>query len=506
MSVKTFESAAVQVVLTRAKASLCAMVVDGWLARAAAARPEHPALQTPEATLSYEQLYADARAGAAELAGLGAARGTRVGIALPAGLDFARALHACLLLGAPVVPIDLRLSESERSAGAARLRHRAGGAAAAATRRWAWPRRIAERLAAGRDGAQERHDLDATALVMHTSGSSAAPKEVELTYGNLLWSALGSAVALGAPAEERWLCVMPLSHMGGLSILVRSTIYATTAVVHEGFELDARAARAARGARQRREPRRHHPAAAAGRGPRARAGLRCVLLGGGPVAPSLLERARAAGIPVALTYGLTEACSQVATAPVASLASDADQADGDRRAGPARAPSRHPARRRAAAVLHRRPDRRGRGDPRARADRRARRRSRPTAGCTRATSASSTSAGRLSVLGRRAETIISGGENVAPAEVESVLESHPLVLEAGVFGVADEQWGEAVSAVVVLRRRDGSDERESLDGVEELRAHCARALAPYKVPKRISFAQAPLPRTRSGKLLRRELR
>ena len=57
--------------------------------------------------------------------------------------------------------------------------------------------------------------------------------------------------------------------------------------------------------------------------------------------------------------------------------------------------------------------------------------------------------------GRRAETIISGGENVAPAEVESVLESHPLVLEAGVFGVADEQWGEAVSAVVVLRRRDG---------------------------------------------------
>ncbi len=73
---------------------------------------------------------------------------------------------------------------------------------------------------------------------MHTSGTSAAPKEVELTYGNLLWSALGSAVALGAPEDERWLCVMPLSHMGGLSILVRSAIYATTAVVHEQFELD----------------------------------------------------------------------------------------------------------------------------------------------------------------------------------------------------------------------------------------------------------------------------
>src|SRR5271154_2201167 len=101
MSVNTFESAAVQVVLTRAKASLCAMVVDGWLARAAGARPGHPALQTPAGTLSYAQLYADALAGAAQLERLGAAPGARVGIALPAGADFARALHACLLIGAP---------------------------------------------------------------------------------------------------------------------------------------------------------------------------------------------------------------------------------------------------------------------------------------------------------------------------------------------------------------------------------------------------------------------
>ncbi len=97
-------------------------MVDGWLARAAGARPEHPALQTPEGALSYAQLYADARAGVTALEGLGAAPGTRVGIALPAGTDFARALHACLLLGAPVVPIDLRLSESEQQ----RLRQACG--------------------------------------------------------------------------------------------------------------------------------------------------------------------------------------------------------------------------------------------------------------------------------------------------------------------------------------------------------------------------------------------
>ena len=149
-------------VLTRAKASLCAMLVDGWLARAAAARPGHPALTTPAGTLTYEQLHADARSGAAELEGLGAGPGTRVGIALPAGLDFARALHACLLLGAAAVPVDLRLSASEREAGAGALRGGRRGAAAVAGP--AGRREVARPAAA-------RHDLDATALVMHTSGT-----------------------------------------------------------------------------------------------------------------------------------------------------------------------------------------------------------------------------------------------------------------------------------------------------------------------------------------------
>ena len=454
------------------------MLLDGWLQRAAAARPAHPALVTPEGTLSYEQLHAGARAAAGELAALGAQRGSRVGIALPAGLHFARALHGCLLLGAPAVPVDPRLSALERDAVLSRcdvvldepLPLSAGPA---------------------RGGVREQHDLDATALVMHTSGSSAAPKAVELTYGNLLWSALGSAVALGAPESERWLCVMPVSHMGGLSILVRSTIYATTAVVHEQFDLD-RTLHALRGedvsivSLVATTLERLLDA-----GLQRVQGLRCVLLGGGPVPASLPERARAAGIPVALTYGLTEACSQVATTPAAALA-DAPGPTSERprlTAGPplfctrvqiapdeeilVRGPTVAPGALARDGWLHT-------GDL-----------------------GELDEAGRLRVLGRRSETIISGGENVAPAEVESVLESHPLVLEAGVFGVEDRQWGEAVSAVVVLRRPHGSDEPDS---VEELRAHCARTLAPYKVPKRISLSQAPLPRTRSGKLLRRELR
>jgi o-succinylbenzoate---CoA ligase len=107
--------------------------------------------------------------------------------------------------------------------------------------------------------------------------------------------------------------------------------------------------------------------------------------------------------------------------------------------------------------------------------------------------------GFLHVTGRKADTIISGGENVAPAEIEAVLETHPDVLEAAVLARADPRWGEAVTALVL--KRPGSAARP-----EVLRAHCAARLAPYKVPKRIELVAEPLPRTRSGKLLRRELR
>ena len=497
MSSNSSARVAVQVVLTRAKASLCAMVLDGWLARAAAARPGHPALVAPEGTLSYGQLHEQARAGAGELAALGVTPGTRVGIALPAGLDFARALHACLLSGAPAVPIDLRLSAAEQA-------HVRDGCGVILEQ----PLRLAG-APGGRprtgEGEGERHDLDATALVMHTSGTSSAPKPVELTYGNLLWSALGSAVALGAPAGERWLCVLPLSHMGGLSILLRSTIYATTAVLHDGFEVED----ALRALREERVTVVSLVATTLQRlldaGLEHVEELRCVLLGGGPVASSLHERARAAGVPVALTYGLTEACSQVATVPLAALAGRdaADRADPAEPAAPDGATQHLTAGPPLFCTdVQIAPD----GEILVRGPTVAPGTLGPDGWLHTGDLGVLDAGGRLSVLGRIAETIISGGENVAPAEVESVLESHPLVLEAGVFGIEDEQWGEAVSAVVVLRRGELGEGPGEPDSVAELRAHCARALAPYKVPKRISLSRAPLPRTRSGKLMRRELR
>src|SRR5439155_4089553 len=105
--------------------------------------------------------------------------------------------------------------------------------------------------------------------------------------------------------------------------------------------------------------------------------------------------------------------------------------------------------------------------------------------------------GHLHVTGRTADTIVTGGENVAPAEVEAVLAEHPAVAEAAVHARPDAEWGEAIVATVVLRAGASAT-------AEELRAHAAGRLAPYKVPKAVAFADA-LPRTPSGKLVRRAL-
>ena len=102
------------------------------------------------------------------------------------------------------------------------------------------------------------------------------------------------------------------------------------------------------------------------------------------------------------------------------------------------------------------------------------------------------------VTDRLGDTIITGGENVMPAEVEEVLLRHPAVADVAVVGRANAEWQEEVEAVVVLHQGAGTD-------AEELRSHCAALLAGYKVPKRFEFA-AELPRTSSGKLLRREVR
>lgn len=107
--------------------------------------------------------------------------------------------------------------------------------------------------------------------------------------------------------------------------------------------------------------------------------------------------------------------------------------------------------------------------------------------------------GYLFLLDRSKDMIISGGENVYCTEVEDALYTHPAVLEATVFGVPHDQWGESVHAVVVLRPDEAADEATLVE-------HCRARIAGYKVPRSIEFRTEPLPKSGPGKVLKRELR
>jgi O-succinylbenzoic acid--CoA ligase len=318
--------------------------------------------------------------------------------------------------------------------------------------------------------------MDDVCACVLTSGSSGLPKTVGLTYGNFLWNAVGSGFNIGVLPEDRWLCCIPLSHIGGLGIVMRSVIYGTTAVLHDGFDVD----RVGEALERDGIPLVSLVATMLTRlldagvdlsGPRA------ILVGGGPVPEGPLEEAIAKGATVVQTYGLTETCSQVTTlAP----------ADAKRKLGSAgrplltthlrildgeiliQGPTVAPGSADADGWLHT-------GDL-----------------------GHIDEEGFLYVRDRIDDLIVSGGENVIPAEVEEVLLRHPDVAEAAVIGREDPEWQQAVTAVVVL----GNGSSLTPD---ELRRHCAESLAGYKVPKRVELASA-LPRTPSGKVMRRALR
>jgi O-succinylbenzoic acid--CoA ligase len=422
--------------------------VEAWLARAARMHGDRAALSASGTPVSYAAMHQRALALGGALLERGIGAGDRVALALPSE-QLVIALHGCMLIGAVAVPIDLRLRAGERAA-------RTVGAAL-----------VLEELVAGEPAPPSERSPEETATVMYTSGTTAGPKEVRLSYENWLWNALGSALALGLDQDERWLCPMPLAHVGGLSIQIRSAIYGTTVLLHERFDTGASLGALMNPAERVTlvslvptmlsrllDAGLHRPPS-----------LRWALLGGGPIAPALLQRAHDAGVGVAPSYGMTEACSQIATNgwPLLGVELRIDAAGevlvrGKTVAAGALA---------ADGWLHT-------GDLGSLDDR-----------------------GRLSIAGRIADTIVTGGENVAPIEVEDVLLEHPAIADAAVFGRPDPQWGEAVIAQVVLR--DGA----SAPG-EELRRHCATLLAPFKVPKGFEVV-ANIPRGVTGKLLRREL-
>jgi len=441
------------------------VLLDNWLAQRALTSPDRTALVAGEATLSYTELEAEASRAARRLAGRGVRRGAAVVLELPAGAEYAIALHALIKLGAVVHPLGTALSDAEREAEIERV----GPALVVSD----------PRDAAGPEADLPllgEHDLDAIHCQVMTSGTTAAARAVGLTYGNHLWSAVGSAFKVGVDPSDRWLCCLPLNHVGGLSILMRSVIYGTGAVLHDGFDVDAVAAslRSDGVTLVSLVPTMLIRLLDAGvdlSGPRA------ILLGGGPVPVEVIEEATGRGAEVVQTYGLTEAASQVTTL---------EPGEAHRKLGSAGRPL---------LTTHLRIHD---GEICVQG---------PTVapGCADEDGWLHTGDlgridedGFLYVEDRIDDLIVTGGENVVPSEVERVLLAHPAVADAAAIPRPDPEWQQSVTAVVVLN--DGAKPTE-----EDLRTHCADSLSRHKVPKRFEFA-SELPRTASGKLLRRELR
>jgi O-succinylbenzoic acid--CoA ligase len=374
-----------------------------------------------------------------------------VATTLPPGLQFAALLHALPRLGAALVPLNTRLpAEAQR-----RQRDLARAMMV-----------IDAPLVNGFEAEEvPRRALDPAAVhtVLFTSGTSGEPKPVELTVANQDASAAGSQAVLGLGPGDRWLCPLPLFHVGGLAILIRCARAGATAVLADrvepatltGITLASVVATQLRRLRD------------AGLGPVP--GLRAIVLGGGPVPADLLDWARAEGLPVRSTYGMTETTSQVAvTAPwerTAAPVPGAELAIGDQGEILVRGPMVAPGAAGPDGWLH-------------------------TGDLGRITRD-----GSLAVEGRLKDVIVTGGENVAPPVVEEALLAHPAIADAGVAGVPDPEWGEAVTAYVV-ERRPVSD--------YELLSFCRERLAGYQVPKAVVRMDA-LPRNAGGKLLRGRL-
>jgi o-succinylbenzoate---CoA ligase len=313
-----------------------------------------------------------------------------------------------------------------------------------------------------------------TAVIISTSGSTGVPKGVELSAAALRASARASLARVGARAGQRWLACLPVTHVAGLQVLVRSLESGTgpaVAAVADGESLAGTLARHDAPAHVSIVPTQLARLMGTAAGREALAGFSSVLVGGAAAAAALLEQARAAGVRAVTTYGMSETCGGCVYdgVPLDGVSVRAGNDGRLRISGPVLMNGYHGQPSETSSVLV--------DDPRE---------------FVTSDLGYIDDAGRVVVRGRADDVINTGGHKVVPGEVADVLSSCPGVREVVVVGRPDPEWGERVTAVVVPA------DRAYPPTLELLRIHVRTALPRYACPTEVVLADA-IPVLSNGK-------
>ncbi|MFD5858611.1 o-succinylbenzoate--CoA ligase [Streptomyces chartreusis] len=489
--------------------------LGSWPARRARKTPHRTALIHGGTPTSYAALHERATRLAHALRERGVRRGDRVAYLGPNHPSYLETLFAAGTLGAVFVPLNTRLAGPEiayqlADSGAKALLHAPSHAGLVAglpghtdvrTYLETGPEYEAVLASSSDEPIDAPVTPDDTCIIMYTSGTTGRPKGAMLTHGNITWNALNVLVDTDLIADERALVSAPLFHTAGLNMLTLPVLLkGGTCVLVEAFDPDATFELIARhritfmfGVPTMFDQLSRHP-----RWPAADlSSLRILTCGGSPVPTPLIAAYQERGLTFLQGYGMTEAApgtlfldaehaiTKAGSAGVPHFFSDVRVVRPDLTPVDTDEPGEIVVR-----GPHVMPGYWGLPDETAAsfAD-----------GWFRSGDAARVDEdGYVFVVDRIKDMIISGGENIYPAEIEDVLLTHPDIAECAVIGVADDKWGEVPRAVVVPREGAAPDPDEVL-------ASLSGRLAKYKIPKSLVLADE-LPRTASGKLLKSRVR